>query len=194
MKNKNLSGFQDRIERIKNKQKEQEELANQKRKETFMKMADEQIAMYKALANHVDVALEVIKKFDGKVLNNRLTKAVEAEIKKTDDKAHAKLFMSSKGGLLDIMRPSSSRILNCTSIGIKITADNRIDWAETLDDYHDTLSDKAEAMEEAKYNYDAALQLAQDVCDAIDNYSQNAPSILREYFRDNSVISNKYCI
>lgn len=174
------------------------------RKKRFMAKADKQIEILNILIRAREIALDSIKTFDGKVLNNRLTKAVEKELKAFNSSLYVSLVISydhatknNEGKLTIEVSHYESGLEDSVSLKISLSPlndGNRVVWSETEDlDYNkEYLSGWIESWKRAKKEYDKTYKEAMKVYAAIEHYGKNANSHLRNFFTGEHLISNGY--
>ena len=190
-----------------NREREEQELQKriyEDRKSRFMEKADHQIEIYKTLVRAREIAFDVIKSFDGKVLNNRLTKVVEEKLKAYNNSLYATLKISyeysvkNNVGKLEIQvshyygSMEDKLLLN---IALSPFEDgNRVIWSETesLKENNEYLSQFIEGWKKAKKEYDKTYKQAMKVYNIIEDYGKNYNCHLRNFFTGEHLISNGY--
>ena len=189
--------------------REREEQERQKmiyddRKKRFMQKADKQIEILEKLIRARKIALNVIKTFDGKVLNNRLTNAVEKDLKAFDSSLYVSLVISynysvtnNEGKLKIEVSHYDSGFEDSVSLNISLSPfndGNRVVWSETenLDYNKEYLSGWIENWKKAKKEYDKTYKQAMKVYAVIEDYGNNANGHLRSFFTGEHLISNGY--
>lgn len=175
------------------------------RKSRFMQRADNQIKIYETLIRAKKVAMDVIKSFDGKVLNNRLTKAVETEIQKIDDGLRAYLTISYDWNEKNNVGKLEIRLFGCNTHDLDSTSvlyislsplndGNRVVWAET-ESQKENVEHLREWIEKWKSNkkaYDKMYKQAMKLYEMIEQYGKSGNSYLINYFKEEHLISNLY--
>lgn len=175
------------------------------RKTRFVEKANNQIFLYKELLKARSIALEEIKKFDGKVLNNRLTKIIDAELKKRSKDLFASLNIhyewdkkNNIGELkLSIYNHFSYGLDNDITLKIVLTEfndGNRVDWSRTENEKGNDekfILDRISSWKNAIKSYDKAFKTLKKVDSMIKNYSKEN-FYLRDFFKTEHVLSNGY--
>lgn len=174
-------------------------------RDKFFSKANRQIAAYQILEVARSVAQEVVKSFDGKVLNNRCTKAVEERLKKIRPHLCAELTIKYDYDLKD-----NIGLMKITDYGADyeldkdvsfyiyltpVTDSNRVDWSKTAEHLLDPgkfqdLGSYISVWRKSMKEYDKHLKRAEKLMAAIKEYGEACPWQLREHFKDNRVVSN----
>lgn len=190
--------LEERVKSIKENERKRQERISEDRKARFMKRSDEQIDIYNELETATQIALEHIKKFDGKVLNNRLTNSVEKELKNASRYLCAKLdvhlnYATRKNVYTLELKRCYSAEYDC-QVEIKLSTDreNRLLADETMNGFADLIPKKIENILKAKDDYDAALNLAHEIYSKIEIWGKDFHYSLRDFLNRENTISNKY--
>lgn len=171
------------------------------RKARFMEKADNQIKILKKLVRAREIAFDVIKSFDGKVLNNRITKAVEEKLKAFDDSLWASLSYSysysekrNVGNLTLRVSHYHGSMEDSLTLYVPLSNMSRIVWSDTegLKDNKEYLSGWIESWKKAKKEYGKTYKQAMKVYDMIEDYGKNHNCHLRNFFTEERLISNGY--
>lgn len=171
------------------------------RKARFMEKADNQIKILKKLVRAREIAFDVIKSFDGKVLNNRITKAVEEKLKAFDDSLWASLSYSysysekrNVGNLTLRVSHYHGCMEDSLTLYVPLSYMSRIVWSDTegWKDNKEYLSGWIESWKKAKKEYDKTYKQAMKVYDMIEDYGKNHNCHLRNFFTEERLISNGY--
>ncbi len=191
---------------------EEEEKRRQKeiyddRKNRFFKKCDEQIATYELLEKALPIALEISAKFDGKVLNNRLTKAVDDEIRaKVNQYVRAELIISydynlknnvGKLSIIDYNHHDYEREISFKIILSPLSDNNRVMWKETLEYMEKPegktidIAERISERKNAKKNYDRIYKKAKKVDEIIAEYAKE-DFYVRDFFKSEHVIGGTY--
>lgn len=195
--------LEERRQQRKIEEQQREKQINDERKERFVSKANKQIKIYKDLQRTRKVALEVIKSFDGKVLNNRLTKAVTAELKKLDNSFYAHLdieYDRQQQNNVGRLKLSANEYHFEDQIILQIVLSplsdsNRVkyDATESLDknscEYIDT---RIAEWKQACKEYEKVLKQAQKIEADIRKYGEKANFHLRNFFQGESIIHSKW--
>lgn len=195
----------ERAEAREREKAEREQKMYAERKERFMKRAENEILATEYIIKARQIALDMLKDFDGKVLNNRYTKAVDAKLKEVYRGLWCTLVVEydhttkANVGRLKIevrLYEKSNGTDNCT-IYIKLLPDlyaYRVDYAKTIEDSRNTNEGELKQIEDYKNaikQYDKVYKHAEKVRKTIEDYAKNN-YYLRDYFRAERVISNVY--
>lgn len=175
------------------------------RRARFMKKSENQIFLYKELLKARSIALEEIKNFDGKVLNNRLTKIIDAKLKKCSKDLFASLEIrydhSSKNNMgelkLSVYNHFSYGLDNDITLKIHLTDirdGNRVDWSCT--EHEDSnaekfILDRISTWKNAAKSYDKAYKTLKKVESMIESYAKEN-FFLRDFFKTEHILSNGY--
>lgn len=177
------------------------------RKQRFTDKANNQINLYRQLLEGRKIALGIIKTFDGKVLNNRLTKAVEQKLKEFDKNLYASLDISYDRDLgnnvgklkIRISHYLGSWVWDETSLYIllsPVSDSNRVIWEETEKDEQnqdkvvtDCIADWSNAINE----YDDAIKAAEKVSKMLEEYGK-VNIHLRQFISGEHLIRNGWYI
>lgn len=171
------------------------------RKQRFMDRADKQIDLYRQLLEARKIALDVIKSFDGKVLNNRLTKVVEQKLKEFNDALYASLDISYDRELGNNVGKLKIRIRHYlgpwawdeTSLYIllsPVSESNRVIWAETENDERDQdeiILERIKDWEDARNEYDNAIAAADEISKVLEKYG-DVNYNLRQFISEEHII------
>ena len=171
-----------------------------------MKNVDNQITVYQILSYARSMALDVIKSFDGKVLNKRLEKAVETKIRDYNVHLHANLVISYDYNIKNNDARLDIRFSNCggfygleneTSLYIPLSPledGNRVVWEKMLEraENKDYLTERIESHQKAKKEYGKVLRQAQKIRDMIEDYGKNTNSCVRNFLTNERIIDNKF--
>lgn len=183
------------------KHEEEEKLRQQRiyddRKARFIEKCDREIACTKSLKKAVAIALDVTKSFDGKVLNNRLTNAVQDKLGKS---ISAVLTISydyntkNNVGKLTIREGNFYGCYNSEDFKICLSPfedGNRVMWKETEEALDLQFDRRIKEMQEAKKSYDKVYKKAMAIEKAIKEYS-NENYYIRNFFKTENVIRNTF--
>ncbi len=177
------------------------------RKARFMQRADNQIKIYELLIRANRTAMDVIKSFDGKVLNNRLTKAVETEIKKIHPRLFAELTISYKHDVsnnegrlkISLYDYDYNSLDNDSSLYITLSPfddGNRVVWAETESrkENEEHRQDWIADWKHCKKSYDNSYKQAMKIYEMIEKYNKSVNFNMRCYFKEIHIISNAFYV
>jgi len=183
------------------KREEEEKLRQQRiyddRKTRFIEKCDREIACAKSLKKAIKIALDVTKSFDGKVLNNRLTKAIQDKLGKN---ISAILEISydyntkNNVGKLTVREGNFSGFYNSEDFKIMLSPledGNRVMWKETEKSLNLQLDRRIKEMQEAKKSYDKVYKKAKAIEKAIEEYSREN-YYTRDFLKTESVIGKTY--
>lgn len=189
------------LEERKREEAENERLRQQRiyddRKARFIEKCDREIACTKSLKKAVAIALDVTKSFDGKVLNNRLTNAVQDKLGKS---ISAVLTISydyntkNNVGKLTIREGNFYGCYNSEDFKICLSPfedGNRVMWKETEEALDLQFDRRIKEMQEAKKSYDKVYKKAMAIEKAIKEYS-NENYYIRNFFKTENVIRNTF--
>ena len=183
---------------------ERERMVYEDRKERFMQRADTQIKIYELLAEAREIAFEAIKKFDGKVLNNRLTNTLNKELKEYDNSLWAELIIEYDHNLKENvgrLKVSKSYCGSCYFNEIRINIilsplfdGNRVMWSETekVRNEVDYIETRIKDWKRDKKNYDKVYKEAMKIYDMIEKYGKSEFFYLRSFFAGERLVSNTY--
>lgn len=187
-------------------EKRRKQMIEDDRKARFFKKTDEQIACYELLKKAMPIALEVAASFDGKILNNRLTNAVNERLHKEVDRyVTAKLVISYNWNLStnvgelkvtdynhhDCWNEDSFKIILSNTLGDS----GRVMWQKSLEymeqpgEKSTDFSERIATRKKAKKDYDKVLKQARKVDEIIREYCQ-VDYELRDFFRTEYIIGN----
>lgn len=194
------------VEEHKEKVKEWEKLWEQKayneRKERFLKISKGNVAVFEELIRAAKDALKVIKTFDGKVLNNRLTNAVKEKFNKNTTSASLTIEYNHKTnqneGKLKINVTNWSGASHATSIRIILSNppyEERVVADKTEELFYENSLQQIEKYinqyKDAAKNYDKRMKKAMNVANAINEYAK-VEGFLRDFWRAENVIRGTY--
>lgn len=157
-----------------------------KTKDEFVKEMNERISISKSLLDvYNNIYLPTLKEFDGKVYNIRFIKALRAKVEN-----NKRIYISERdeyGDMIEIrQRISDFNYTDYENLCVKCLTneENRIDYNATLEDkYHNiwlkNFKDYFEEYQNAIDNYDAYMEQAHQLADAINDYN-NLPSPFRQ--------------
>lgn len=157
-----------------------------KTKEEFVKEIQERISISKNLLDvYNNIYLPTLKEFDGKVYNIRFIKALRAKVEN-----NKRIYISERDEYDDMIeirqRISDFNYTDYENLCVKCLTneENRIDYNATLEDkYHNiwlkNFKDYFEEYQNAIDNYDAYMEQANQLADAINAYN-NLPSSFRQ--------------
>lgn len=165
------------------------------RKARFVKKCDEQIAALESLMKFEKVTLEIIKNFDGKVLNARLTNAVDAEVKKIEKYSYATLkydYSYDNGtrttfGKLTISLSYFHGWYKDFSVKIFYNEEGRINAEKTLEGYESCLARLISDWKKVRKDYDKIHKKAMKVKKEIEAYRKESV-YLRDFLRSEGII------
>ena len=194
------------VEEHKTKVKEWEKMWEQEayneRKERFLKISKANIAVFEELIQATKEALEVIKTFDGKVLNNRLTNAVKEKFNRNTTSASLTIEYNYKTnqneGKLKINVTNWNGASHTTSIRIILSNppyEERIAADKTEELFYENSLQQIEKYinqyKDAAKNYDKRMKKAMNVVNAINEYAK-VEGFLRDFWKAESVIRGTY--
>ena len=194
------------VEEHKTKVKEWEKMWEQEayneRKERFLKISKANIAVFEELIQATKDALEVIKTFDGKVLNNRLTNAVKEKFNRNTTSASLSIEYNYKTnqneGKLKINVTNWNGASHTTSIRIILSNppyEERIAADKTEELFYENSLQQIEKYinqyKDAAKNYDKRMKKAMNVVNAINEYAK-VEGFLRDFWKAESVIRGTY--
>lgn len=188
-------------------EKRRKQMIYDDRKNRFFENCDSYIECYNLLKKAFPIVLEVTATFDGKVLNNRLTNAI-------NEKLHAKVHqyvtatltisydydLKNNVGKLVVKDYNHHDCDNEFSFRIilsPLSDSNRVKWDETLDDMKkpgrnpDDFERNIEKMKKAKKDYDKVFKKALKIYSIIEDYAKE-DFHLRDFFKTEGIIGNTY--
>ena len=188
--------------KVKEWEKMWEEEAYNERKERFLKISKANIAVFEELIQATKEALEVIKTFDGKVLNNRLTNAVKEKFNRNTTSASLTIEYNYKTnqneGKLKINVTNWNGASHTTSIRIILSNppyEERIAADKTEELFYENSLQQIEKYinqyKDAAKNYDKRMKKAMNVVNAINEYAK-VEGFLRDFWKAESVIRGTY--
>ena len=156
-----------------------------KTKEEFVKEIQERISISKNLLDvYNNIYLPTLKEFDGKVYNIRFIKALRAKVEN-----NKRIYISERkyDDMIEIrQRISEFNYTDYENLCVKCLTneEGRIDYNATLEDkYHNiwlkNFKEYFEEYQNAIDNYDAYMEQAHQLADAINDYN-NLPSPFRQ--------------
>ena len=156
-----------------------------KTKDEFVKEMNERISISKNLLDvYNNIYLPTLKEFDGKVYNIRFIKALRAKVEN-----NKRIYISERkyDDVIEIrQRISEFNYTDYENLCVKCLTneENRIDYNATLQDkYHNiwlkNFKEYFEEYQNAIDNYDAYMEQAHHLADAINDYN-NLPSPFRQ--------------
>ena len=157
-----------------------------KTKDEFVREMNERISISKNLLDvYNNIYLPTLKEFDGKVYNIRFIKALRAKVEN-----NKRIYISERGKYDDMIeirqRISDFNYTVYENLCVRCLTNekNRIDYNATLEDtYHNiwlkNFKDYLEEYQNAIDNYDAYMEQAHQLADAINDYN-NLPSPFRQ--------------
>ena len=177
------------------------------RKKKFIDRSKAQISALQTLIQARKIAFDVIKQFDGKVLNNRLTKVVEQELRKVDSHLYVTLTISynsllkNNASVLEIEvyeQVESVRDRDSITIVLSpLTEGNRVMFDQTESKNSkdkEYLTNRIRGYQDAIKSYDQSYKAAVKLNEMIEKYGQDINHHLREHFRGFNLISKTfYC-
>lgn len=192
-----LAASPEEKERMIAQKKEEMRIAEEKRqqkiledrKARFEAKCDKQIATLKTLLKAAKIAVEITKKFEGKVLNNRLTNLVDAEVKKIGRLyATLKYDAYARCGRLTIKDANAT---DCWTddfeLKIDYNIDGRVFFTETFEDPSSHLERLISDWKNAKRTYEKVLKKAEKIRREIHEYRKES-AYVREFLRTENVI------
>ena len=192
--------------------REQAEKARKKaiyddRKKRFFEKADQQIKILEVLIKAQKISFEVIKSFDGKILNNRLTKVLIEKLQALNSSLNADLVISynrqteRNEGKIEIrmshygcggLRNTNSIYIPLTKI-VPFTSDgDRVVFSDAEQDMRNDahfLTDILDSWKSAKKEYDKVHKEADKLSAAIEKYC-HMNYCLRDFFKADHVIDH----
>lgn len=189
-------------EKVKEWEKMWEQNAYNERKERFLKISKANVAVFEELIQATKEALEVIKSFDGKVLNNRLTNAVKEKFNRNTTSASLTIEYNHKTnqneGKLKINVTNWNGVRHDTSIRIVLSNppyEERIAADKTEELFYENSLQQIEQYinqyKDAAKNYDKRMKKAMNVVNAISEYAK-VEGFLRDFWKAESVIRGTY--
>ena len=156
-----------------------------KTKDEFVKEIQERISISKNLLDvYNNIYLPTLKEFDGKVYNIRFIKALRAKVEN-----NKRIYISERkyDDMIEIrQRMSDFNYTDYENLCVKCLTneEGRIDYNATLEDkYHNiwlkNFKDYTEEYQNVIDNYDAYMEQAHQLADAINEYN-NLPSPFRQ--------------
>lgn len=156
-----------------------------KTKDEFVKEIQERISISKNLLDvYNNIYLPTLKEFDGKVYNIRFIKALRAKVEN-----NKRIYISERkyDDMIEIrQRISDFNYTDYENLCVKCLTneEGRIDYNATLEDkYHNiwlkNFKDYTEEYQNVIDNYDAYMEQAHQLADAINEYN-NLPSPFRQ--------------
>lgn len=190
--------LEERAKTRKEREEKERKMREDFQKQKFIEISDEQIGIYYELETGIEIVKEFVKKFDGKVLNNRLTKAVEKELPNASrflaiSLEYVQNYSAGKNdAYLTLIRCYSGNKDCRTKIKILFDNDGRILADKTLAEFEDVIPTKIANYEKAKEDYDIALEEARILDKKIEEFVKKYHHSLREYLNNNYVLQNKH--
>ncbi len=185
------------------KRDRQERIEND-RKGRFSEKAETEIETLKMLIKGRKAAMGIIKSFDGKVLNRRLSNILNDELKKIDRFMYCTLNIEydyeqkANVGRLEISTSRcGQRYQARESFRLKIFLTSPAERVifETTDSYADNaekiLSDQITMWKKAVRDYDKTRKMAAKVYSVIEDYAKSNYH-LRDFFKTEYIVSNTY--
>lgn len=174
------------------------------RKKRFFEKADKQLETLHLLEKGCAIALEVIKEFDGKVLNNRLTNEVNKRLEEFNSRISADLtiryerdYDNNVGFLRFKVCYTDNSLLSEHTIKIilsPVLGGNRVMFAKTEEKHKEEvtyLTEHVSSWKSAKKEYDKVYKAAEKLNERIKEYSKNN-DFLRDWISAEHVISSFY--
>lgn len=164
-----------------------EELARQKRiaedrKNRFIANCERQIEVYTSLKDALEKAIPVIEKFNGKVLNRRLTKAISESL-------NGNIWLSLENEKVVFNRNHYYGGNIYDKVSVLLTTDN--DFRIISSNCREKIQVLEDAIENNKClieSYDSALESTMKLQNQLKEYSDTVKFELREYFKKEYVI------
>lgn len=192
---------QERAEQRKKAEAERDKRIYDDRKQRFVSKTSEQIDALKKLIPAHQIALDIIKSFDGKILNNRLTNTIKERLKQQDKNFGADLEWKynydtkTNYGRLEI---SYYGIYPSVSVGLEITlnGDDRIVWASTQENKYNTddgLRSLIAEREQAIKQYDKIYREAEKLSQTIEQYGK-LNYLVRDWLKTEHVIRSTWVV
>lgn len=181
--------LKEKAEKHRKEEAERNERIAAERRARFMERSDKQLAIYETLEKAQEIVLKYVEKFDGKVLNARLSNAIDKEFTETiDTSLRASLKIDSTwSGKRDVRLKvnfyGNYGFEDQVSISIFETYEGRINAKETVDNFKSYLPERIDSLTQAKKDYDAALETALKIENEIEKYRHAFHYSLRDYFR-----------
>ena len=192
--------LEERAEKRRREEEERQKRIYEDRKKRFTDKIQSEIRTFRMLLEDTNFAMEVIKSFDGKVLNNRLTNAVK---KKLQEGVYPHLSFSydyalkKNVGTLELeAHDKYGNARNREDIMIILSSDGRVIWSETevlRYKNNEELVNRIKERKEAIKNYDKIYKEAKKLEAALENYSKLNFHV-RDFFKAEYVIGGKYYI
>lgn len=195
----------ERCEQRKEEEERHQKMIYDDRKKRFFEQSNEWIACYELLKKAQSIALEVCESFDGKILNNRLTNAINERLQAEINRyVTASLLISyshefeNNVGTMTIKDVNHFGCDNKCSFKIILSPvldGNRIEWSKSLD-YMTTPCGKLFDFDErianrkaAKKGYDKTYKKAKKIEEIIKDYTKE-DYLLRGFLKREYVINN----
>ena len=180
-------------------------------KDEFITKANSQIRVYELLNRAFPIVAEVIKSFDGKVLNARLANKVEEELNHISSDLHASLEIiysqehKNNVGYLEVRKaPYASGLHRSMKINIMLSSvsdGNRVVWSKTaewLDSCKDVLPGYIAEWKQMKKDFDKAYNGAcrfnMEMRKRIEDYQNRYSHALREFFCQHYLVKSQYYV
>lgn len=189
------------LEERKREEAENERLRQQRiydnRKAEFFEKCDKEIACQESLKKAVKTAVEVAKTFDGKVLNNRLTKAIQEKLGKNISAVLEISYdynLENNRGKLTIREGNFYGCNNEEFFYINLSPfsdGNRVMWKETEKSLKFSYDNRLAEAKNAKKTYDKVYKKLMDVEKAINEYSK-CNFMARNFLKAKSVLRGAY--
>lgn len=184
--------IKEHAEKLEKRKIEREKERYEERKNRFIKKCNEQIQCYKSLRDARRIALETLKLFDGKVLNARLTNAINAKLGDHVCSSIEKDYFGRQ-----FLKVSDYNFVSCTNTTkfvISTTPGGRIDYKTTEselekpENWYDDFDSRIDGLEKCRDGYDKSFNAAIELDKAIKKYTSENHYMIVEFFRNENLI------
>lgn len=184
--------IKEHAEKLEKRKIEREKERYEERKNRFIKKCNEQIQCYKSLRDARRIALETLKLFDGKVLNARLTNAIDAKLGDHVCSSIEKDYFGRQ-----FLKVSDYNFVSCTNttkFAISTTPGGRIDYKTTEseiekpENWYIDFDSRIDGLEKCRDGYDKSFNAAIELDKAIKKYTSENHYMIVEFFRNENLI------
>lgn len=183
--------IKEHAEKLEKRKIEREKERYEERKNRFIKKCNEQIQCYKSLRDARRIALETLKLFDGKVLNARLTNAINAKL---GERVCSSIEKGNFGR--QFLKVSDYNFVSCTNttkFAISTTPGGRIDYKTTESEIEKPgnwcdFDSWIDGLEKCRDGYDKSFNAAIELDKAIKKYTSESHYMIVDFFRHEGLI------
>ena len=183
--------LKERAEEMEKRKIEREKERYEERKNRFIKKCNEQIQCYKSLREARRIALETLKLFDGKVLNRKLTNAINAKLGE-----HVCSSIETDYWGKQFLKVDDYNFVSCANtfkFAISTTPGGRIDYKTTESEIEKPgnwcdFDSRICELEKCRENYDKSFNAAIELDKAIKKYTSENHYMIVDFFRHEGLI------